>query len=229
MPRVRRPSSAARPRRRDAADSRRRLLDAAIEVFAAHGPAAATLEEICTRAKLNKRLVYHYFGSKDAIYAAALAVVYEQFFSLEVELGSMLLPVEDLLATLVRRYYQFLSEHPAFVRLICYENLQGGRTATTLSLGGQKAPVITALRLALAKGQADRRFRAGVDVTQLLISIFALCFFFFSNQHTLGLLLGPSATGRKALADRIDHVVSLLLHGIAHEDTHPHRREESSR
>jgi TetR/AcrR family transcriptional regulator len=225
---VRRSSSAARPRRRDAADSHRRLLDAAIEVFAARGPKAATLADICARAHLNKRLVYHYFGSKDALYAAALAVVYEQFFSLEVELGSMLLPVEELLATLVRRYYAFLAEHPAFVRLICYENLQGGRTAARLSLAGQKAPVITALRLALAKGQADRRFRAGVDVTQLLISIFALCFFFFSNRHTLDLLLGPSATGRKALADRIDHVVSLLLHGIAHEDTPSDRREESA-
>ncbi|MFW6154133.1 MAG: TetR/AcrR family transcriptional regulator [Planctomycetota bacterium] len=226
MSRVRRPSSAVRPRRRDAADSRRRLLDAAIEVFADRGPGAATLEEICARADLNKRLVYHYFGSKEALYAAALAVVYEQFFSLEVELGSMLLPVEQLLATLVRRYHQFLSEHPAFVRLICYENLRGGRTAATLSLGGQKAPVITALRLALEKGQADRRFRAGIDVTQLLISIFALCFFFFSNQHTLSLLLGPAATGRKALQGRIDHVVSLLLHGIAHEDIRLDRSEE---
>ncbi|NLF30450.1 MAG: TetR/AcrR family transcriptional regulator [Planctomycetes bacterium] len=228
MAQTRRQNAAARPRRRGAADSRRRLLDAAIDIFAARGPETATLEEICARAGLNKRLVYHYFGSKEALYAAALHVVYAQFFSLEVELGSMLLPVEQLLATLVRRYYQFLSDHPAFVRLICYENLQDGRTAATLSLGGQKAPVITALRLALEKGQADRRFRAGVDVTQLLISIFALCFFFFSNQYTLGLLLGPAATGRKVLADRTDHVVSLLLHGIAHEDTQPCRSPETA-
>ncbi len=205
-------------RKRDAQQSRERLLAAGIEVFAAKGRHAATVEEICRVAGLNKRLIYHYYGSKDRLYQEALRYVYEQFFSLEVTLGSMLLPAEELLATLVRRYYEFLRDHRSFVRLICYENLDDGRTASQLKLHGQKAPVITALRLALKKGETEKRFRHDIDVTQLLISIFALCFFYFSNQHTMNQFLGSAPLTKAALDRRIDHVVHLLLHGIAHQN-----------
>ena len=41
------------------------LLEAAIEVFAEKGPNAATVDEICNKAGLNKRMLYHYFGSKE--------------------------------------------------------------------------------------------------------------------------------------------------------------------
>ncbi len=202
-------------RKRSRQDSTQRILDAAVEVFAAHGPEAATIDEICRKADLNKRMVYHYFKSKEGLYEQVLMMVYQQFLSLEVSLGSMLLPAEELLETLVRRYYKFLSVHSELVRLISYENLNNGRVARRLGLTGQKAPVITALQLALQKGQAEGRFRAGVDATQLLISIFSLCFFYFSNRHTMEQFLGGSSMGSSGAETRISHVVELLLHGIS--------------
>lgn len=200
--------------RRDAQATRRRLLDAAIEVFSEHGPQAATIDDICGKAGVNKRMVYHYFQDKNDLYQQSLKCIYERFYSLEVELGTMMLPAEQLLETLVRRYYVFLSNHPQFVRLISYENLNRGRVASTLKLQGQKAPVVTALKLALDKGIAEGRFKADIDVTDLLVSIFALCFFYFSNYFTMILFLGERAMNRSKLEKRIRHVVSLLLEGI---------------
>ncbi|HET6429507.1 MAG TPA: TetR/AcrR family transcriptional regulator [Phycisphaerae bacterium] len=214
-------------RRRSRQDSTRRILDAAAGVFAADGPKAATIDAICAKAGLNKRMVYHYFGSKCGLYEAVLRGVYEEFFSLEVSLGSMLLPAEELLETLVRRYYTFLAAHPRFVRLIGHENLNDGRAARRLKLTGQKAPVITALELALRKGQAEGRFRPGVDATQLLISIFSLCFFYFSNRHTMEQLLGRSSMAPSRMPQRIGHVVDLLLHGIAAEGPEARPREKA--
>ncbi|MFD4511194.1 TetR/AcrR family transcriptional regulator [Streptomyces sp. NPDC058457] len=60
----------ARPRKAP----RQRLLDAAVKEFAAHGFAGARIDAIARRAGMNKQLVYHYFGSKQAIYEA----VFEQ-------------------------------------------------------------------------------------------------------------------------------------------------------
>ena len=202
-------------KKRSRQDSTQRLLEAAAEVFAADGPQAATVEKICTKAGLNKRMLYHYFGSKEGLYEEVLKGVYQQFLSLEVSLASMLLPTDELLETLVGNYYKFLSDHPEFVRLIGYENLNDGRVARRLRLAGQKAPVITALRLALQKGQAEGRFRGGIDVTQLLISIFSMSFFYFSNRRTMEQLLGRSAMAPSGMTGRIRHVVELLLHGIA--------------
>lgn len=202
-------------RKRNREDSMARILAAGVEVFAEHGPEAATVDDICARAELNKRMIYHYYGSKEGLYEKVLQEVYSQFLSLEVSLGSMLLPAEELLETLVSAYYRFLNDHPTFVRLISYENLNNGRVAERLELAGQKAPVITALQLALQKGQTEGRFRPGVDVTQLLLSIFSLCFFYFANRHTMEQFLGKSSLDAATMQDRITHVVELLLHGIS--------------
>lgn len=202
-------------RKRNREESMARILAAGVEVFAEHGPEAATVDDICARAELNKRMVYHYYGSKEGLYEKVIQEVYRQFLSLEVSLGSMLLPAEELLETLVSAYYRFLNDHPTFVRLISYENLNNGRVAERLELAGQKAPVITALQLALQKGQTEGRFRPGVDVTQLLLSIFSLCFFYFANRHTMEQFLGKSSLDAATMQDRITHVVELLLHGIS--------------
>lgn len=210
-------SSKKTRQKRNAQASRQRILEAAIVVFSKKGPTSATVDEIAARARLNKRLAYHYFGDKEKLYQAALHHVYDSFFSLEIELSDMLLPAEELLEILVRRYYRFLQDHPEFVRMICHENLNDARTARKLPLQGQKAPIITALQLAMQKGRDEGRFRNDIDAADLLISICALCFFYFSNRHTMGQLLGTNMTAPAHLNRRIRHVVSLLLHGIAAE------------
>lgn len=55
-----------------AADTRRRLLEAAGEVFAEKGYRAATVREICRRAGTNVAAVNYYFGDKKALYVAAV-------------------------------------------------------------------------------------------------------------------------------------------------------------
>jgi TetR/AcrR family transcriptional regulator len=60
---------------RDAARTRRRILDAARQEFAAHGRAGARVEGIARRAKLQKQLIYHYFASKDALFDEVLRAI----------------------------------------------------------------------------------------------------------------------------------------------------------
>jgi AcrR family transcriptional regulator len=55
---------------RDAEATRQRLLDAALEEFAAHGIAGARVDRIAAAARSNKAQIYHYFGSKDALFEA---------------------------------------------------------------------------------------------------------------------------------------------------------------
>ena len=211
------PNPAPKPHKRNAQASRKRLVEAAIDVFSRNGPKGATIDEICDKAGLNKRLAYHYFGNKEGLYKEALRTVYQQFFDLEVELGAMLLPAEELLEVLVTNYYAFIDANPNFVKMIVYENLNEGRTAKQLDLAGQKAAVITALQLALQKGQTEGRFRKDIDATELLLSMFALCWFCFTNRFTLGLLLDKDILAPSNLQARTKHVLELLLRGISIE------------
>jgi TetR/AcrR family transcriptional regulator len=54
------------------AETRTRILDAALREFSAHGLAGARTEQIATAAGVNKALIYYYFESKETLYLAAL-------------------------------------------------------------------------------------------------------------------------------------------------------------
>ncbi len=58
---------------RDAATTRASILRAAGAEFANLGPAGARIDAIAAAASVNKRMLYHYFGSKDGLYRAVVA------------------------------------------------------------------------------------------------------------------------------------------------------------
>ena len=57
------------------AETRGRILDAALTEFALHGLAGARTERIATAAGVNKALLYYYFESKEKLYLAALEMI----------------------------------------------------------------------------------------------------------------------------------------------------------
>lgn len=57
------------PRRLTASDRRTQLIEIARTVFAKRGYEKASMEEIATRAKVSKPIVYEHFGGKEGLYA----------------------------------------------------------------------------------------------------------------------------------------------------------------
>jgi len=57
------------------AETRSRILEAALTEFAANGLAGARTEQIAEEAGVNKALLYYYFESKEKLYSAALEMV----------------------------------------------------------------------------------------------------------------------------------------------------------
>lgn len=110
------------PTRRRAADaasdaSRRRLLEAAKDVFAEKGFAGARVQEIADRAGVNKQLITYYFGGKSGIYAE----LSRQWARSEAELQDPELPYDEL----VLGYLQKVFADPRGVRLEAWSQLTG--------------------------------------------------------------------------------------------------------
>ena len=68
--------SRAVPHTRDRAVTRAAILGAAEQEFARHGLESARIEDIAERSGVTKGMIYHYFGSKEKLYEAALEQVF---------------------------------------------------------------------------------------------------------------------------------------------------------
>lgn len=101
-----------------AAHTRARLLDAALEVFARRGYAAATLGEIGAAAHLTRGAVYHHFADKLDLYESAVAERWAQIGdSLRTELMAPGDPADRLRAFLVR-FLTAVDSEPAMQELL---------------------------------------------------------------------------------------------------------------
>ncbi len=69
------PHSTTEAQAERSAETRSRILDAALSEFAANGLAGARTEQIAAAAGVNKALLYYYFESKEKLYSAALEMV----------------------------------------------------------------------------------------------------------------------------------------------------------
>ena len=95
---------------RDAAATRARILQAAVQEFADHGLAGGRVERIAAAAEANQRSLYVHFGSKEALFHAAVAA--------EVgALGEQVPPTPDDLPGFAGRMFDWLLAHPDAVRL----------------------------------------------------------------------------------------------------------------
>ncbi|MFI6868699.1 TetR/AcrR family transcriptional regulator [Nocardia sp. NPDC050406] len=105
----------AEERQRDAERTRRRLLAAALEVFADKGFAGARVQEIADRAGVNKQLITYYFGGKDGLYRA----LQEQWLQQEAGFAFPDLSLDELVAAYLRSVF----EDRRMSRLLAWEGL----------------------------------------------------------------------------------------------------------
>src|SRR6201997_5861684 len=149
--------------RRNPAATRQKLLAAARREFAASGLAGARVDEIAARAGVNKQLVYHYFGDKDALYLAVLEWVYEEIRAQERALNLEGLPPEQAIRKLIESSFDHLARHPDFIVLLNDENRGGARhVRASLKLESMHSPLVSMVSKILKQGVRDGIFRRGV-------------------------------------------------------------------
>lgn len=215
---IKKTTGGGRPRKRDEASgesSREFLLTAAREAFAARGLEGARVDDIARRANINKQLVYHYFGSKDGLYAAVLEQIYRQIREREQALELSSFPAEEAMRRLVEFSFDYLAEHPEFVALVGDENVHDGRHLQDSSrVEEMNRPIIELLRETLERGTADGVFRKGLDPLHIYLSIAGMAFFYFSNIHTLSRIFSRPLGSAAAIAERRAHIVDFVLNAI---------------
>ena len=96
----------SQPRRRAvvAEDRRRQILDAALDVFAEHGYAAARLEDVAARAGVAKGTIYLYFADKRTLFMELARTAAAPMIERIGELAVADAPIDQMLRSLAVRF-----------------------------------------------------------------------------------------------------------------------------
>jgi AcrR family transcriptional regulator len=202
---------AARPTR-DALRTKASILAAATHEFARHGLSGARVDRIAERAKTNKRMLYYYFGRKEALFLAVLERAYENIRAEEQKLRLLELPPARGVEQLVVFTWNYFLAHPEFMSLLNTENLHRARhLKKSKKVLAMHSPLLATLGELLKRGAREGVFRRGVDPVQLYVSIAALGYFYISNNHTLSTIFGRDLLTAAAKEARIAHAVEFTL------------------
>lgn len=201
---------------RDAEKTKSRIMSAAKREFARHGLAGARVDEIAERAKANKRMIYHYFGSKEELFRLVLEDAYLDIRTAEQKLDLDNMPAIDALEKLVRFTWTYYLKNPEFITLVNSENLHRARHLKKSKL----IPEISRTFVGMMEGLLERgvkegTFRPGLDPTQINITIAAIGYYYLTNRFTGSIVFETDLMAKDALDARIEFNVETIKRLVA--------------
>lgn len=200
---------------RDAVATRGRILSVATREFAKRGFEGATTDVIADKARVNKRMIYHYFGSKEQLYLEVLEGAYAAARQAETKLKLDEADPVNALQRLVEFTFDSFAKDRTFISLLNTENRNEGKVLKkSTRIREMNSGILAAVDRILRKGEAVGVFRSGIDAFQLWMSMVGISYFYFSNIHTLSIIGGNALSAPEALAKRRQHVAELVISSV---------------
>jgi AcrR family transcriptional regulator len=204
--------AAPRTRVRDSEATRARILDAAKKEFAKSGLGGARVDVIAERAKANKRMIYHYFGSKEGLFQTVLEQAYLDIRTAEQKLDLDHLDPRTALERLVRFTWTYYLKNPEFITLVNSENLHRARhlrKSEVVKVANRR--FVEMVGEILERGVRDGVFRPGVDPVQLNITIAAIGYYYLTNRFTGAIVFERDLMTPEALEERLRFNIETIL------------------
>jgi AcrR family transcriptional regulator len=191
-------------RQRRSSDIRERLFRAALELFAKHGFADTTVEDITNAADVGKGTFFNYFPSKDHILLAFAEMQLAKLASIIENLRTTGEPVPQFLRTLGVRMTEEPGRNPSMVRALLLANLSS-------------TPVREAMRVNQARGHEllSEFVKIGQQRGELRDDLPAGEIAHVFRQTIFGTLLVWSLYGDDSLASRVRTALDVLWQGLS--------------
>jgi AcrR family transcriptional regulator len=198
-------------RQRDPDATKARILEAAKREFARAGLGGARVDAIALRAKSNKRMIYHYFSSKEDLFAAVLEESYLDIRAAERKLALGAMAPQDALDALVRFTWRYYLDKPEFLNFVNSENLHKARHLKKSKAVAEVYPrFLDMVQDILDRGVAEGVFRPGVDVVQLNITIAAINYYYLTNRYTGSIVYARDFMAKERLDERLEFNVETI-------------------
>jgi AcrR family transcriptional regulator len=197
---------------RDAEQTRKRILAAATAEFARKGLGGARVDEIALRSKSNKRMIYHYFGSKEQLFTEVLEAAYLGIRTAEQVLHLDAMAPETAITRLVEFTWNYYLENPEFLTLVNSENLHRARHLKSSTVIRRASNVfVNMVKSILDRGVAAGVFRPGIDPVQLNITIAAIGYYYLTNRFTGSIIFERDFMSEENLRARLRFNLDTIL------------------
>lgn len=230
----RKPRRPGRPRA-DTTDLRARLLDAAVETFAARGIGATTLRAIAHGAGVTPALLHYYFESKRRLIDVVLAERVEPFVAVSV--APLLKPLQSPRATLrlfLETHMRNLAANPWMPRLMAREVLSEDGSLREHMQANFSAVLSPKVFMLIAAAQRRGEIRADLQPMLIGLSLISLAVFPFAaapvwREVAKAFVRGTPAARRRTIlpAQAAPDTEVLIAHTLALIDSAletPHAR-----
>jgi AcrR family transcriptional regulator len=185
---------------------RDRIFRAALRAFAEHGYAEVSVDELVSRARTTKPMLYYYFGNKAGLYKAVAEECFALLRAGHREAADESLPARERLRAYVRSEFQIMGEHPQLARFIYRAAYSPPREAPAIDYWQLFMPSFQLVMQIVEAGQREGLIGAGAP-PRLAMPLFGLLGI-WSQVHMAGPLGG-------LLDDtQADDVVRVYLSGV---------------
>jgi TetR/AcrR family transcriptional regulator len=196
--------------------TRNRILEAATRAFAQNGFEGTSLGEILIKAKVSKRMVYHYYGNKEGLYRAVhihqWQVLFEWFAQeLIPGLGAGKTPpdLRELLLKSVAIFHDFSATHQKFIRLMMWDGLEGGRVSQSI-WKDIRGPLYFRMEELVKGAQNSGLIAQTLEANHLVVSFLGAISFYFGYAPSLSDIYGKDPLSETALEERKQQTLELF-------------------
>jgi len=206
------PATGPKTRIRDAEATMARILDAAKKEFAKKGLGGARVDAIADKARANKRMIYHYFGSKDQLFQKVIESAYVDIRTAEQKLNLDHLDPKEALERLLIFTWEYYLKNPEFITLVNSENLHRAKhLKNSETVKAYNRRFVSMVRTILDRGVMEGVFRKGIDPVQLNITIAAIGYYYLTNRFTGSVMYERDLMAKKALEERLSFNIDTIV------------------
>jgi AcrR family transcriptional regulator len=193
-------------------ETRRRIVDAARELFVKHGHDGVNMRELAERAGVNKGLLHYYFKTKDSIFKEVFQHQAGRLYTEVLDIVEGDGPFEGKVVAMVERYFVMLTEVPSLPVFVMFEvQRDPGMVA--------RSPFRdTILRIAALIGPELRKRKLPPERTdgkQFLIDILSLCAFTFAMLPGISKVMKFTKAQRASFLEaRKAHIIAVIQNSL---------------
>ncbi|MDE3126844.1 MAG: TetR/AcrR family transcriptional regulator [Gemmatimonadota bacterium] len=196
----------------DQSSTKERILAAARDLFTQRGFEAVSVRDIVARARVNLGAVTYHFGSKEALYHAALSSMADPFAALVAQIATRPGAPLDRLDAVVRGALAHLLDNPGPPAILLRE-LASDRPLPP-PIANLMRRNLGAVATIIAEGQRDGSIRQG-DPALLAVTVMSQPFFVRAARRVVTVALGADSSDPDQQARITDHVAESVRRSVA--------------